>query len=75
MNQKQTGLRGGVAGPQLSILALAPGRFFKSCQVFPSPVTLFGLFPIRVRLFLCSKNPDFFICYYICDVNEIVLQS
>ena len=34
-----------------------------SCQVFSSSSPIFGLFPIRIRLFLCSKNPDCTIIY------------
>lgn len=71
-NQKHPCLRGGVAGQSFGALTLAPLRFCKSCQVFPSPLTLFGLFPICVRLFLCVQRT----CYYMCsDVNEIILQS
>lgn len=74
MNQKHPRLRGGTTRSRFRALALIPCRFCKTCRVFLSSVTLFGLFLIRVRLFFCSKNPDG--RYYTCnDVNEIISWS
>ena len=55
-HKRQHRLRGGAAGPQFRALASAPCRFCEACQVFSSPVTLYGLLLICVRLLSCSKK-------------------